>query len=103
MNWTLFFLATLFGRYIFLSYNSTRKEGTIMEKSRKDVWIFVISASIFVLMVVFIVSMIISMIGGNWETMVQSSAIMTVWTVDLLIAIMAFTTLIISIIAYNID
>ena len=74
-----------------------------MEKSRKDVWIFVISASIFVLMVVFIVSMIISMIGGNWETMVQSSAIMTVWTVDLLIAIMAFTTLIISIIAYNID
>lgn len=74
-----------------------------MEKNRKDGWIFVISASIFVLMVAFIVSMIISMIGGSWETMIQSSVIMTVWTVDLSVAIMAFTALIISIIAYNID
>lgn len=75
-----------------------------MEKNRKkEGWILGMSGSIFVLMVAFIVSMIISMIGGSWETMVQSSIIMIVWTVDLSVAIMAFTTLIISIIAYNID
>ena len=75
-----------------------------MEKNRKkEGWILGMSGSIFVLMVAFIVSMIISMIGGSWETMIQSSIIMIVWTVDLSVAIMAFTTLIISIIAYNID
>lgn len=75
-----------------------------MEKNRKKQgWIFGMSGSIFVIMVTFIVGMIVSMIGGSWETMVQSEVIMTVWTVDLLTAITAFTMLIISVIAYNID
>ncbi len=75
-----------------------------MEKNRKKQgWIFGMSGSMFMIMVTFIVGMIVSMIGGDWKTMMQSEVIMTVWTVDLLTAITAFTMLIISVIAYNID
>ena len=70
-------------------------------ENRKDISVIVISFMVFILMVTFIVSMVLSMIGGSWKDMVLSETIMTVWTVDIWTAIVAFVVLISSIIMYN--